>query len=48
VQIDADASRLGRRVGLDLAVHGDVALTLQAVLPLLHSTKGHRYLHRQR
>jgi pyruvate dehydrogenase (quinone) len=28
-------------------VHGDVALTLQAVLPLLHSTKGHRYLHRQ-
>jgi pyruvate dehydrogenase (quinone) len=47
VQIDADASRLGRRVGLDLAVHGDVALTLQAVLPLLHSTKGHRYLHRQ-
>ena len=47
VQIDADASRLGRRVGLDLAVHGDVALTLQAVLPLLSSTKGHRYLHRQ-
>ncbi|MEV0869291.1 pyruvate dehydrogenase [Brachybacterium paraconglomeratum] len=47
VQIDADASRLGRRVGLDLAVHGDVALTLQAVLPLLTSTKGHRYLHRQ-
>lgn len=47
VQIDADASRLGRRVGLDLAVHGDVALTLQAVLPLLKSTKGHRYLHRQ-
>lgn len=36
-----------RRVGLDLAVHGgDVALTLQAV-PLLTSTKGHRYLHRQ-
>ncbi len=47
VQIDADASRLGRRVGLDLAVHGDVALTLQAVLPLLTSAKGHRYLHRQ-
>ncbi|MFE7606501.1 pyruvate dehydrogenase [Brachybacterium paraconglomeratum] len=47
VQIDADASRLGRRVGLDLAVHGDVALTLHAVLPLLTSTKGHRYLHRQ-
>ncbi|AXK46846.1 pyruvate dehydrogenase [Brachybacterium saurashtrense] len=47
VQIDADASRLGRRVGLDLAVHGDVALTLQAVLPLLTGTKSHRFLHRQ-
>ena len=46
VQIDADASRLGRRVGLDLALHGDVALTLQAVLPLLTSSKSHRFLHR--
>src|SRR5690606_3188152 len=47
VQIDADASRLGRRAGLDLALHGDIALTLQAVLPLLTATKGHRFLHRQ-
>ena len=46
VQIDADASRLGRRIGLDLALHGDVALTLQAVLPLLTSSKSHRFLHR--
>ncbi|GAA1294406.1 pyruvate dehydrogenase [Brachybacterium alimentarium] len=46
VQVDADASRLGRRVGLDLALHGDVALTLQAVLPLLTSSKSHRFLHR--
>ncbi|MGP4917993.1 pyruvate dehydrogenase [Brachybacterium tyrofermentans] len=46
VQIDAEASRLGRRVPLDLAIHGDVALTLQAVLPLLTSTKSHRFLHR--
>ncbi|MGP9538136.1 pyruvate dehydrogenase [Brachybacterium sp. AOP43-C2-M15] len=47
VQIDAEASRLGRRVPLDLALHGDVALTLQAVLPLLTAAKGHRFLHRQ-
>ncbi|ATG56099.1 ubiquinone-dependent pyruvate dehydrogenase [Brachybacterium ginsengisoli] len=47
VQIDADASRLGRRVPLDLAVHGDVALTLQAVLPLLGAAKSPRFLHRQ-
>ncbi|MGO2537878.1 MAG: pyruvate dehydrogenase [Brachybacterium tyrofermentans] len=46
VQIDAEASRLGRRVPLDLAIHGDVALTLQAVLPLLTSAKSHRFLHR--
>ncbi|WP_193105112.1 pyruvate dehydrogenase [Brachybacterium sp. FME24] len=46
VQIDADASRLGRRVGLDLAIHGDVALTLQAVMPLLTASKSHRFLHR--
>ena len=47
VQIDADASRLGRRVPLDLAIHGDVALTLQAVLPLVTSAKSSRFLHRQ-
>ena len=47
IQIDADASRLGRRVPLDLALHGDVALTLQAVLPLLTSRKSHRFLHNQ-
>ncbi|MGP9745410.1 pyruvate dehydrogenase [Brachybacterium sp. AOP29-B2-41] len=46
VQIDAEASRLGRRVPLDLAVHGDVALTLQAVLPLLTGTKSSRFLRR--
>ncbi|GAA1488703.1 pyruvate dehydrogenase [Brachybacterium sacelli] len=46
VQIDAEASRLGRRIPLDLAVHGDIALTLQAVLPLLTSSKSARFLHR--
>ncbi|MQS12960.1 pyruvate dehydrogenase [Streptomyces kaniharaensis] len=35
VQVDHDATRLGRRTVLDLAVHGDVAATLRAVLPLL-------------
>jgi pyruvate dehydrogenase (quinone) len=35
VQIDNDASRLGRRSALDLAVHGNVKETLRAVLPLL-------------
>ncbi|WP_246958265.1 pyruvate dehydrogenase [Brachybacterium sp. Marseille-Q7125] len=44
VQIDADASRLGRRAPLDLAVHGDVALTLQAVLPLLQKKKSNSFL----
>ncbi|PMC74742.1 pyruvate dehydrogenase [Brachybacterium sp. UMB0905] len=44
VQIDADASRLGRRAPLDLAVHGDVALTLQAVLPLLTAKKSNAFL----
>ncbi|MCW1803799.1 pyruvate dehydrogenase [Brachybacterium squillarum] len=44
VQIDADASRLGRRVPLDLALHGDVALTLQAVMPLLQGRKDAKFL----
>ncbi|GAA4521183.1 pyruvate dehydrogenase [Brachybacterium paraconglomeratum] len=47
VQIDADASRLGRRVPLDLAIHGDVALALQAVMPLLTREKNARFLHGQ-
>ncbi|MDN5599839.1 MAG: pyruvate dehydrogenase [Brachybacterium sp.] len=47
VQIDAEAARLGRRVPLDLALHGDVGLTLQAVMPLLTREKSARFLHRQ-
>ncbi|MEV6209201.1 pyruvate dehydrogenase [Kitasatospora sp. NPDC051914] len=35
IQVDHDATRLGRRVPLELAVHGDVSATLRAVLPLL-------------
>lgn len=46
VQIDADASRLGRRVPLDLAVHGDTALTLRALLPQIAAKKDNRFLTR--
>jgi len=35
VQVDRDARALGRRTPLQLAVHGDVAATLDAVQPLL-------------
>jgi pyruvate dehydrogenase (quinone) len=34
-QIDHDPARLGRRTPLELAIHGDVAATLRAVLPLV-------------
>jgi pyruvate dehydrogenase (quinone) len=34
IQVDHDPSRLGRRVPLDLAVHGDVKATVEALLPL--------------
>jgi pyruvate dehydrogenase (quinone) len=35
VQIDHDATHLGRRTPLELAIHGDVGETLRAVLPLV-------------
>ncbi|MGW7448304.1 pyruvate dehydrogenase [Kitasatospora sp. NPDC054795] len=44
VQVDHDATRLGRRTPLDLAVHGDVAATLRAVLPLLDATRDRAFL----
>ena len=43
-QVDADASRLGRRAPLDLALHGDVALTIQALMPLIKAKKSNRFL----
>jgi pyruvate dehydrogenase (quinone) len=46
VQVDIDASRLGRRSPLDLAVHGDVATTIRAVLPLLRPRPDRSYLDR--
>ncbi|MFG2917757.1 pyruvate dehydrogenase [Kitasatospora sp. NPDC048298] len=44
VQVDHDATRLGRRTALDLAVHGDVAATLRAVLPLLDAKSDRAFL----
>ncbi|HEX3790186.1 MAG TPA: pyruvate dehydrogenase [Pseudonocardiaceae bacterium] len=46
IQVDHDASRLGRRTPLELAVHGDVGETLRAVLPLLHRKSDRSYLDR--
>ncbi|WP_226437072.1 pyruvate dehydrogenase [Rhodococcus yananensis] len=45
-QIDIDASRLGRRTDLDLAVHGDTAATLGALLPLVDRKSDRRFLDR--
>ena len=44
IQVDRDASRLGRRTSLDLAIHGDVAATLRAVLPLLEQKADRSFL----
>ncbi|TMQ26024.1 MAG: pyruvate dehydrogenase [Candidatus Rokuibacteriota bacterium] len=44
IQVDHDLSRLGRRTPLDLAVHGDVAATLRAVLPLVEQKRDRSFL----
>jgi pyruvate dehydrogenase (quinone) len=44
VQVDHDLSRLGRRTPLELAVHGDVAATVRAVLPLLKQKADRSFL----
>ncbi|MFD0277010.1 pyruvate dehydrogenase [Kitasatospora sp. NPDC127111] len=44
VQVDHDATRLGRRTALELAVHGDVSATLRAVLPLLEPKRDRGFL----
>ncbi|WP_410663713.1 pyruvate dehydrogenase [Amycolatopsis sp. lyj-84] len=46
VQVDHDATRLGRRTPLELAVHGDVRETLRAVLPLLRRKTDRAFLDR--
>jgi pyruvate dehydrogenase (quinone) len=46
IQVDHDASRLGRRTPLDLAVHGDVRATLRAALPLVAQKSDRSFLDR--
>jgi pyruvate dehydrogenase (quinone) len=46
VQIDADATHLGRRSSLDLAVHGNVRATLRALEPLVEQKQDRRFLDR--
>lgn len=44
IQIDHDATHLGRRTPLDLAVHGDLRETLRAVLPKLTQKPSRAFL----
>ncbi len=44
IQVDHDATHLGRRTELDLAVHGDVAATLQALLPHVEQKQDRSFL----
>ncbi|MDF3288374.1 pyruvate dehydrogenase [Streptomyces silvisoli] len=44
IQVDRDARKLGKRTPLELAVHGDVGVTLRAVLPLLDAKRDRRFL----
>jgi thiamine pyrophosphate-dependent acetolactate synthase large subunit-like protein/site-specific recombinase XerC len=44
VQVDHDLTRFGRRTLLDLAVHGEVAATLDAVLPLVEPKRDRSFL----
>jgi pyruvate dehydrogenase (quinone) len=46
IQVDHDPARLGRRTPLELGVHGDVAATLRAVLPLIEQKTDRSFLHR--
>ena len=43
-QVDADASHLGRRSPVEVAVHGDVGETIRALLPLLERKTDRRFL----
>ncbi|MER7076803.1 pyruvate dehydrogenase (quinone) [Saccharopolyspora kobensis] len=46
VQVDIEPAHLGRRTVLDLAVHGDVAETIRAVLPHVQQKHDRTYLDR--
>jgi len=47
VQIDTRPERLGRRAKLTLGLHGDVHVTLQALLPLLETNEDDSFLKAQ-
>ncbi|WP_067451782.1 pyruvate dehydrogenase [Actinomadura macra] len=44
IQVDTDPARLGRRTPLDLAVHGDIGVTLRLVLEKVEQKNDHAYL----
>jgi len=44
VQVDRAAQHLGRRTDVDIAVHGDVLPTLEALLPLVEEKQDRRFL----
>jgi pyruvate dehydrogenase (quinone) len=46
IQVDHDASHLGRRTPLELGVHGDVGATLRAILPLIRQKADRTFLDR--
>lgn len=45
-QVDRDPAKLGRRTVLDVPVHGDVAATIRAVLPLIAQKRDRSFLDR--
>jgi pyruvate dehydrogenase (quinone) len=44
IQVDHDPAHLSRRTSLELAIHGDVAATLRAVLPLVKQKTDRSFL----
>src|ERR1700754_3443588 len=46
IQVDHDPSRIGRRTPLELGIHGDVAATLRAVLPVVEQKTDRSFLDR--
>lgn len=44
IQVDIDATRIGRRTGVAFGVHGDVGETLRAALPLVKEKPDRRFL----
>ncbi|MGX1807132.1 pyruvate dehydrogenase [Nocardia sp. NPDC055321] len=43
-QIDRDPARIGRRAAIDIAVHGDVAATIDALLPVVQHKPSRAFL----